>query len=300
MASEAQVEANRANAQKSTGPRTPEGKAVVAQNAVRHGLRAETALLLGEDQGEYGGFRTALLEELAPEGVRELELAGRIADLSWRLRRAGRYQDAVLDALCDRYVGEHQETEGGAEGQGPVPGDRVLGRMLLADFAGARILERTLSYERRIENSLDRVMAQFEQLRGRLRLGALRGLAAGGDFPRETAPPGLSAVGPVGQTKPTEGVSSVKCQVSSKDRQRAASAGLHTSHFTLPTAAQSRQTNPIYGPIPSLGQPGFGADGPGRAWDLLDQACERQPLLTGIRHPFAAAGAGERKKARKR
>ena len=47
MASEAQIQANRANAQKSTGPRTAEGKATVAQNAVKHGLRAEQMVIKG-------------------------------------------------------------------------------------------------------------------------------------------------------------------------------------------------------------------------------------------------------------
>ena len=46
MASAAQTIANRLNAQKSTGPRTPEGKAVVSQNAVKHGLLAEQVVLL--------------------------------------------------------------------------------------------------------------------------------------------------------------------------------------------------------------------------------------------------------------
>ena len=55
MTTEAQIEANRANAQKSTGPRTPEGKATVAQNAVKHGLLARTAVLHGEDWEEHAG-----------------------------------------------------------------------------------------------------------------------------------------------------------------------------------------------------------------------------------------------------
>ena len=53
MASEARIAANRLNAQKSTGPRTAEGKAVVAQNAVKHGLLAREGLLRGEDREEY-------------------------------------------------------------------------------------------------------------------------------------------------------------------------------------------------------------------------------------------------------
>ena len=53
MASEAQIKANRENAQKSTGPRTEEGKAVVAQNAVKHGLWARQAVIKEEDPAEF-------------------------------------------------------------------------------------------------------------------------------------------------------------------------------------------------------------------------------------------------------
>ena len=92
MTSTAQVEANRANAQKSTGPRTPEGKAVAAQNAVRHGLLAKEVVVKGEDPGEFELYRQQMLEELAPVGLMEETLAQRIVGLSWRLRRAERLQ----------------------------------------------------------------------------------------------------------------------------------------------------------------------------------------------------------------
>ena len=51
MASDAQIEANRANAQKSTGPRTAEGKAKVAPNAIKHGLLAEQVVVKDEAPG---------------------------------------------------------------------------------------------------------------------------------------------------------------------------------------------------------------------------------------------------------
>jgi hypothetical protein len=55
MATEAQINANRANARKSTGPRTPEGKAVVSQNAVTHGFLARETVIHGEDQSQFAG-----------------------------------------------------------------------------------------------------------------------------------------------------------------------------------------------------------------------------------------------------
>ena len=90
MATEAQVVANRLNAQKSTGPRTDAGKAAVAQNAVRHGLLAQQAVIRGEDPGEFEFYRDQMLGELAPAGAMESMLAERIVGLAWRLRRAER------------------------------------------------------------------------------------------------------------------------------------------------------------------------------------------------------------------
>jgi hypothetical protein len=163
MTTEAQVAANRVNAQKSTGPRTAEGKAAVTQNAVKHGLRAQAVVLPGEDGYEYARYHGQMQEQLQPADVQEIELAERIVGLSWRLRRAGRYHDAVFEALYDR-----QATEMAAatpEAGEPDTSDRVLGRMLLADFSGDRVLERVQLYERRIENSLSRAWAEWRALR---------------------------------------------------------------------------------------------------------------------------------------
>ncbi|MCX5645370.1 MAG: hypothetical protein NTZ17_11950 [Phycisphaerae bacterium] len=96
MASAAQVLANRSNAQKSTGPRTAQGKAVVAQNAVPHGLLAQEVVLRGEDLGEFEFYRDPMLGELAPVGQMESVLAARVVSLSWRLQRAERIQGAGL------------------------------------------------------------------------------------------------------------------------------------------------------------------------------------------------------------
>ena len=101
MTSAAQVSANRSNAQKSTDPRTPEGKAAVAQNAVRHGLLAQEVVIKGEDPGEFELYRDQMLEELAPAGQMESMLAQRIVGLAWRLRRAERLQAAAFDKVED-------------------------------------------------------------------------------------------------------------------------------------------------------------------------------------------------------
>ncbi len=166
MGSVAQISANRSNAQKSTGPRTPEGKAAVAQNALTHGLMARAAVLQGEEWEEYTSFHEGMIQELYPDGVQEEELAERIVGLYWRLRRAERYQNAVFETLYDKYAAEaEQPAAGRADPASSVASDPVLGRMLVADFSGDRVLERALLYERRIESSLHRACADLRQLR---------------------------------------------------------------------------------------------------------------------------------------
>src|SRR5262245_318242 len=69
-----QIAANRANAKKSTGPRTLEGKEIVARNAIRHGLTSRSPLLPGDDPKEYELFAEGLEMCWAPQTEQEVEL----------------------------------------------------------------------------------------------------------------------------------------------------------------------------------------------------------------------------------
>ena len=100
MATPAQIKANRKNAQKSTGPRTPLGKAVASQNSTTHGLRSNRILITSDDPAEFAAHRTALLAELAPVGPMEAFLANRIVILTWHLTRAVRLQSESINTLA--------------------------------------------------------------------------------------------------------------------------------------------------------------------------------------------------------
>ncbi|MHC4426752.1 MAG: hypothetical protein ACYSYV_11750, partial [Planctomycetota bacterium] len=104
MSTEAQIKANQENAQKSTGPRTAEGKATVSQNAVKHGLFASEPVVLGEDQAEFKLHREQMLADWYPRGYMETVLAHRIISLSWRLRRAERMQNHAIEILFKRDI----------------------------------------------------------------------------------------------------------------------------------------------------------------------------------------------------
>jgi hypothetical protein len=96
--SNARAVASRKNGAKSRGPRTAEGKARAAQNAVKHGMRAQKYVVLpDEDAVEFAALQTALFEELAPEGALQLVLARRVAIAAWRLARADRLEIEVFE-----------------------------------------------------------------------------------------------------------------------------------------------------------------------------------------------------------
>lgn len=98
MTSPKKLEANRRNALKSTGPRTPAGKARSSRNGARHGLYAVDPALPGLERREtWEAHREGVLRSLAPDGYLEEVLSERVAFLLWRLRRVARYErEAVL------------------------------------------------------------------------------------------------------------------------------------------------------------------------------------------------------------
>jgi hypothetical protein len=96
MTSKKQIEANRRNAQRSTGPRTPAGVERAKLNALRHGLAATAFLLPSEDPERLAAFRRTVCEELQPEGWLEHFYVDNIIVYAWRLQRAHRMEAGVL------------------------------------------------------------------------------------------------------------------------------------------------------------------------------------------------------------
>lgn len=95
MTSPRQIEANRANAKLSTGPKSSEGKSIAAKNAIKHGLLAKDAVLPDENYEDYVSLLSDLTEEFQPSGVIESSCVGRIANSLWRLERIGRLETGL-------------------------------------------------------------------------------------------------------------------------------------------------------------------------------------------------------------
>ena len=174
MATKAQIKANKKNSQKSTGPRTAEGKAAVSHNAVKHGLFASAPVINGEDQGRFDLRRAVMLDEWQPVGPMETMIAERIVSLSWRLNRTERMQNQVFDEMIewmgptpvDYYIRDSVPADmRGSEEKFTVPEPaRALGRIARKDWAGSKVLERLMIYERRIENSMLKMIRMLKKL----------------------------------------------------------------------------------------------------------------------------------------
>src|SRR5271163_4129396 len=101
MTSWRQIEANRRNAYKSTGPITEEGKQRSRCNAVRHGLTAETVIGALEDAEDYKAYEAAVIADYDAQSAVERELVLRLASLLWRLRRATTIETGLFEIQAD-------------------------------------------------------------------------------------------------------------------------------------------------------------------------------------------------------
>src|SRR6266478_5999048 len=106
---------NRANAQKSTGPRTEAGKQRSSLNALRHGLTGQTVVLPTEDHSAYQHHSQSFLEEYQPKGATETQLVQSLIDTSWRTNRIASVETNLfslgLTEMENRIHANHPEAE---------------------------------------------------------------------------------------------------------------------------------------------------------------------------------------------
>ena len=198
MTSERQITANRANARHSTGPKTPEGKAAVRHNALRHGLLAGDVVLPDEDLDAFEDLLNQVRAELSPVGRIEELLVDRIVNIMWRLGRLARAETALVDwrvrelqvsklaaqvrshesTLADFSFLSHitdkvahtEATKALARAEDERDRDEVLlGRAVDADAKESDALGKLARYERSLERSLYRGLAELRQLQDRRR-----------------------------------------------------------------------------------------------------------------------------------
>ena len=104
MATAAQITANQINANKSTGPKTPEGKAAAARNSTKHGLSGAFIVLPHEDQDKFDTLVACLRDEFRPANEHQSFLVEQMAQARWRLARARRLENAMFEQMLSGVI----------------------------------------------------------------------------------------------------------------------------------------------------------------------------------------------------
>ena len=177
--SEKKRAANRANARKSTGPRTAEGKARASLNAITHGLFCKELVLPGESQQVFALLRRLWISSLSPQDIAELWLVDRIVAANWKLRRLQESEalfhrsdkndllqlEDLEEKLDEMYKRNSQADRPlTPEDLRQVPSAAILCAQL-NDEDKAKRFERMSKHEQRLEQSVHRALRQLRQLR---------------------------------------------------------------------------------------------------------------------------------------
>jgi hypothetical protein len=156
MATQQQIDANRRNAQKSTGPTTPEGRAAVRHNALKHGLTAEILIPSMEEQPEFDRLCDAFETEYQPVGPTEESLLENLAAAKWRLGRARKFETGFF---LKRSLDLGHESQDYRE----LPANGRLALIVDLDSAGPDTLAKISRYEARLERSFYKALTELRR-----------------------------------------------------------------------------------------------------------------------------------------
>jgi hypothetical protein len=156
MATQSQIDANRRNAQKSTGPTTPEGRAAVRHNALKHGLTAELLIASMEDQPEFDRLCEAFENEYQPIGPTEESLLENLAAAKWRLSRARKTETGF-------FVKRSLDLEHESQDYRELPANGRLALIVDLDSAGPDTLAKISRYEARLERSFYKALTELRR-----------------------------------------------------------------------------------------------------------------------------------------
>jgi len=163
LTSQKRIDANRRNALRSTGPKSLQGKARVARNAVKHGLCATHVCLPEECKATFETHQREIEEELHPRTTFQRILCSQIVNLSWQLRKLPEAQAKLFSLERVKAMRDDHEDPGTDE-EPTIPPCEVLARRFSDEPASNAfvLLER---YERGMSNRLTRLLNQYERLK---------------------------------------------------------------------------------------------------------------------------------------
>ena len=162
MASPAQITANIANAQKSSGPKTEPGKHRTRLNAYRHGLTGQICLLTEDEHQTFHQHCTGIRESLAPVGALEIELAQSIAEDHWRLKRARAIETGIFALGHLGQLGRLATFDRDDPAQLPIDEALSRARTWVDKSENFQLLA---LYEQRIHRAIEKNMADLRTLR---------------------------------------------------------------------------------------------------------------------------------------
>lgn len=164
MATQKQIEANRQNAAKSTGPKTPEGKAKVSRNSFRYGIATDRIILAGEEPKDFKALFDELARQFQPATAIEWTLIRQIADAEWRLRRIPYLETSLFSerfAATERYWSRNPERV-------PEEPEEILhslvGQALIDDAKGADPLSKLSRYEARLNRTYFKALDHLQSI----------------------------------------------------------------------------------------------------------------------------------------
>jgi len=271
--SDARMRANRANAARSTGPKTRQGKAISSRNALKHGLLADKVILLDESEEERDAFGELLRQFIAEHkavGPTQRLLVERIAICYWRLRRVLQYEadcihnDRVRELNGSVRSAIREEDDDTTESYGLLPTGQDFNRLI--------------RYETMIDRQLNKLMDHLDHLQQtRLPLTDNRKLTTD-----NSPPPSSFILPPSSFSSPTFEISNLKSEIPTPNSQlsipNSAPSSLNPSEApSLPRGEARNEANP--------GQPGE----------------HRQPRPPAeLRHPTQCRALGPTRQAPKR
>ena len=157
MASQLQIEANRRNAQLSSGPKTPEGKAAVRLNALRHGLTAQHAVVQDEEAAEFLELQQSFEEHYQPRTPDENVLVQQVVAAAWRLSRVRGLETGLFNRLLEEEKSDMKRLKISTRH------DRHA-HVFLRDARGDNTLTTLARYETRIERAFYRALDRLVRL----------------------------------------------------------------------------------------------------------------------------------------
>lgn len=156
MPTEKQLAANRANAQRSTGPRSESGKQRSRLNATRHGLSGQVVVLPEEDLAAFNQFVAEIVATFAPADALERQLAQSFANYQWRINRAAAIENnmltlGIIEGIASDLDLDHPQAQTAA----------THAKTFRADSAG---FARLALYAQRLVNQSEKVLRQLTEL----------------------------------------------------------------------------------------------------------------------------------------